>query len=506
MATNESELVVNFRGAPARPILVDGDPRLLVRAAPVDALDAGVHDDLATLAATLQLHRQRHGFGRGIAAPQIGVARRLIVIDLGAGPVALINPHITWRSEETFVLWDDCFSVPDRLVRVRRHRSICIAYRDAQFRERAWQYLPPDLAELLQHEIDHLDGMLMTQRATGADAIRPARERTALIDTARPGHRLSLQHIAEAAHSIDSVFRGTPQFTSEPLSNLAGCELTLKIETLNPLRSFKGRGADYFMMRRPARGERGPIVCASAGNFGQAMAYVCRRLGVALTVFAAETANPLKLERMRALGADVRLYGADFDAAKEHARDFALTGAAMLVEDGLEPAIAEGAGSIGVELLARGDAIDAVVVPLGNGALLGGIARWIKAASPATQVIGVVARGASAMARSWRNGRGGEIVADRTVTTIADGIAVRVPIPAAVDDLHGLVDDIVDVDDAAMIRAMQAAHRHAGLVVEPAGAAGVAAILADRPRFAGRRVATVLCGGNLTPVQMRDWL
>lgn len=322
----------------------------------------------------------------------------------------------------------------------------------------------------------------------------------------RDDHRLVLRHIADAARSIDAVFRDTPQYECEPLSAMAGCRLTLKVETQNPLRSFKGRGADYFMAQRLARGERGPIVCASAGNFGQAMAYVCRRHGLALTVFAAEAVNPLKLERMRAFGAEVRLHGIDFDAAKEQARDFAESAGATMVEDGLDPAIAEGAGSIGVELLSRGDAFDAVVVPLGNGALLGGVARWIKAAAPATQVIGVVARGASAMARSWRNGRGGAIVVDAAIATIADGIGVRVPIAAAVDDLHGIVDEIVDVDDGALIRAMQAAHRHAGLLLEPAGAAGLAAVLEDRGRFAGRRVATVLCGGNLTPEQMRDWL
>jgi peptide deformylase len=492
--------------APARPILVDGDPRLLIRATPVEALDAGVRVDLEALGATLAWHRERHGFGRGIAAPQIGIARRMIVIDLGAGPIALINPQITWRSDDSFLLWDDCFSVPDHLVRVRRACSISLTYRDAQFRERVWRRLPPDLSELLQHEIDHLDGILMTQQATGPDAIRPASQRSSLIDAARAGHRLSLQHIANAARTIDPMFRDTPQFESEPLSAVAGCQLTLKVETLNPLRSFKGRGAGYFMTQRLARTERGPIVCASAGNFGQAMAYLCSRHGVTLTVFAAETVNTLKLDRMRALGADVRLHGADFDAAKESAREFAIATGATMVEDGFDPAIAEGAGSIGVELLARDDAWDAIVVPLGDGALLGGIARWVKAASPSTQVIGVVAQGASAFARSWRKGHGGEIVVDTTISTIADGIALRAPIAASVADLHGIVDDIVEVDDATMIRAMQAAQRHAGVVLEPAGAAGIAAVLADPRRFSGSRVATVLTGGNLTPRQMQTWL
>jgi len=498
--------ITSTDAASARPILVDGDPRLLVRAAPVDALDASVRCDLDALGSTLVLHQKRHGFGRGIAAPQIGIARRMIVIDLGAGAIALINPEITWRSEDTFLVWDDCFSVPGRLVRVRRDCSISLTYRDAQFRERVWRRLPPDLSELLQHEIDHLDGVLMTQRASGPDALRPASERAALIDKARPSHRLSLQHIAEAARSIDAEFRDTPQFESEPLSALAGCQLTLKVETLNALRSFKGRGAGYLMAQRLARDQRDPMVCASAGNFGQAMAYLCRRHGIALTVFAAETANALKLDRMRALGANVRLLGADFDAAKEGAREFAAATGTAMVEDGFDPAIAEGAGSIGVELLARGDAWDAIVVPLGDGALSGGVARWIKAASPSTQVIAVVARGASAFARSWRKGYGGGIVVDAESSTIADGIAVRVPIAQAVADLHGILDDIVEVDDPAMINAMQAAHRHAGIVLEPAGAAGIAAVLADPQRFAGTRVATVLTGGNLTPRQMREWL
>jgi threonine dehydratase len=159
-----------------------------------------------------------------------------------------------------------------------------------------------------------------------------------------------------------------------------------------------------------------------------------------------------------------------------------------------------------VELLARGDAWDTIVVPLGDGALLGGIARWIKAASPATRVIGAVARGADAFARSWRNGYDGGIVADATMSTIADGIAVRVPIAEAVADLHAIVDDIIEIDDDAIIRAMQAAHRHSGIVLEPSGAVGIAAVLADPQRFAGSRVATVLSGSNLTPQQMHAWL
>ena len=166
-----------------------------------------------------------------------------------------------------------------------------------------------------------------------------------------PQPRLSLDSIAAAARAIDPVFRDSPQYDCEPLSAALGCDLRLKLELLNPIRSFKGRGADWFLSQRLARGEHGALVCASAGNFGQALAYVCRGHGVALTVFAATQANPLKLERMRALGAAVCLHGLDFDAAKDAARAHAAASGDTLVEDGLDAAISEGAGSIAVELL-----------------------------------------------------------------------------------------------------------------------------------------------------------
>jgi peptide deformylase len=488
----------------AHPIvLVAGDPRLRRAAPPVVQLDVDVAAAIAALGAALAAFRATHGFGRGIAAPQLGINQRIVVLDLGAGPLALINPEITWRDPELFEVWDDCFSVPDQLVRVQRHRSISLRWHDQRFRLRQWERLPPDLAELLQHELDHLDGVLMTDRADGPDALRPLAKRAQLVDAARPQHRLSPAAIALAAHGIDPVFRNTPQYECEPLSAELGCRLLLKVETLNPIRSFKGRGADHFVNELLARGERGPLVCASAGNFGQALAYVCRRHGIGLTVFAAHGANALKLSRMRALGADVRISGADFDAAKDAARAHAAHSGARMVEDGREAAISIGAGTIALELFADDAAIAAVLIPLGNGALINGMARWIRARSPATRVIGVVARGAPAMALSWRTR---SPVATTHIDTIADGIGVRVPVAEAVADMPGLVDEVLEVDDAALIAAMRLAHQHAGLVVEPAGVAGLAGVLVARERFTDQTVATVLAGGNLTPEQISHWL
>jgi len=313
-------------------------------------------------------------------------------------------------------------------------------------------------------------------------------------------HRLKLEHIQEAMQIIDPVFLHTPQYRAEALEPVLGCRLVVKVETLNPVRSFKGRGASLFLARVPP-GET--LVCASAGNFGQAMAYACRAKGVRLVVYASVNANPLKLGRMRALGAEVRFYGEDFDAAKVAAKRFAAEEGLRMVEDGLEPATGEGAGTMGLELLRWLEPLDAVLIPLGNGAMLTGMGRWIKAHASSTQVVGVAARGAPAMVESWRAGR---VVEHASVHTIADGIGVRIPVPEAVADMQGTVDDAVLVEDEATLEAMRLLHQHLGVVVEPSGAVGVAAILEDRERFQDQTVATVLCGGNLTPEQMRGWL
>ncbi|HEU4320051.1 MAG TPA: pyridoxal-phosphate dependent enzyme [Acidimicrobiia bacterium] len=302
---------------------------------------------------------------------------------------------------------------------------------------------------------------------------------------------------------IDPLFVNSPQFEHGPLSSAVGCSLTLKIETANPIRSFKGRGADYFMQKVVERGESRPLVCASTGNFGQAMAYAARSHGRNMTVFADLNANTSKLGRIRDLGAEVRQVGDDFDSAKSAARAHCESAGAWMIEDGREPEISEGAGTIGMELTGSGATFDVVVVPVGNGALINGVARWVKHVSPATEVIGVSASGADAMAESWRSER---IVERASVDTIAEGIAVRIPVPEALEDMETIIDDMVLVDDVAMVEAMRLIARTTGQLVEPSGAAGVAAIRSNPTRFEGRTVATVLTGNNLTEDQLARWL
>jgi threonine dehydratase len=314
-------------------------------------------------------------------------------------------------------------------------------------------------------------------------------------------HRLSIENIERAARNIDSVFLNSPQFNSEPLSSELGCDLTLKVETLNPIRSFKGRGADFFMQENVKALAGRDLVCATAGNFGQAMAYGCRAHKRPLIIYCATNANPLKVDRMRSMGAEVRQLGENFDGAKENARKFCAETGAYFVEDGRDIAISEGAGSIAVELM-RQRTFDAVLVPLGNGALIGGISRYIKHLAPDVQIIGVSSASADAMEASWRSGT---VIERPSANTIADGIAVRTPVPEALDDMKGLVDDVLLISEDALKRAMKIVFDKAGLIVEPAGVAGVSAIL-EHAQLKKLRLATILCGSNLTPTQVNDWL
>jgi threonine dehydratase len=318
-----------------------------------------------------------------------------------------------------------------------------------------------------------------------------------------PKHRLSLANIARSAKVIPPEFLSSPQYNCEPLSDALGCQLTLKLDFTNPIRSFKGRGASFFVSEMQRRGDTRAIICASAGNWGQAMAYACRSLNLPIVIYASVHANPLKIERMQALGAEVRLAGEDFDAAKDAAKAYAKSIDGWMVEDGFETEVSEGHGTLAMELLARGDVFDAVTIPLGNGAMLNGMARWLKAVVPDTRVMGVSAEGADAMEKSWRHQK---LISRLSANTIADGIAVREPIAEAVADMQGLVDDVLLVKDAHIVDAMKLVFQHTGFMLEPAGAVGVAAIVAHPMQFVEKHVATVLCGSNVTAAQFAAYV
>ena len=300
---------------------------------------------------------------------------------------------------------------------------------------------------------------------------------------------IDLDRIEQASALIDPVFLDTPQFFDEQLCAALDKRVLVKVETLNPLRSFKGRGMD-LLAREFSPGTR--MVCASTGNFGQAVGYTAARHGLSAEVFVPAGIAPVKLTRMASLGA--RVHEVTDGSAHDAAREFAAAQEdRVLVEDGRHPRIAEGAGTIGVELSAAGE-IDTVVLPVGDGSLITGVARWVKEYSPHTHIVGVCAKGAANMVTSWR---GDSTPWAEKADTFAEGVAITAPITASVERMRLLVDDMVVVDDSEMLTAMRTALTTLGILPEPAGAAGLAAIAThDLP---GTVVATAITGTNVSP-------
>ena len=317
------------------------------------------------------------------------------------------------------------------------------------------------------------------------------------------GVRLQLDRVRAAIGEIDPVFLDTPALPCAPLGRALGCSVTLKVETLNPVRSFKGRGTETVaaVARRDGASR---VVCASAGNLGQALAYSGSRRDLEVTVVAASTANPLKLRQIAAFGADIRLEGEDIEDARLLAREIAAADGAYLVEDSLDLATCEGAATIGLELVRDDPDLDVILVALGGGAMASGVAYVMRSlAEHAVEVLGIQPVGAPAMALSWRQGT---VVETDRIDTIADGVAGRCPIPEVLDDLLVVLDDVVLVGEDSIKTGMRAIYEHAGLVVEPSAALGIAAILEQPERFAGRHITTILCGSNVGPADFATWV
>ena len=311
----------------------------------------------------------------------------------------------------------------------------------------------------------------------------------------RPETRLDLARIQAARRVIDPIFLDTPLYRGEPLETALGCEVSIKLETANPVRSFKARGTEVVATQLADNGQRA-VVCASAGNLGQALAWSGRRRGLDVTVVASGLAPAVKLDRIRALGARLELVDGDIEVARERAVAIARGAGIRLVEDSLDIETCEGAATIGLELVDT-DAVpsfDAVLIALGGGALATGVGHVLKARAPDVEVICVQPLGAPALTLSWRARR---VVTTDSIDTIADGVAGRRPIPEVLDDLLRVADDAVLVQEASIIAGMRLLLEHASLVVEPSAALGIAAILEDRDRFAGRHVVTIVCGSNV---------
>ncbi len=315
--------------------------------------------------------------------------------------------------------------------------------------------------------------------------------------------RLSIERIEDAARRIDRVFQNTPQYLCPHLSSALGCRVVLKVETLNPVRCFKGRGTGTVLAAVEAAGGPRAVVCASAGNLGQALAYSGQARGFDVTVTASSAANPLKIERMKALGATVLLVDGQIEDALDAAIQHSEKTGAFLVEDSKNLDTCEGAGTIGLELATLPFPLDAVLISLGAGAMATGVGFALKSRRPATRIVCVQPGKAPALTRSFMAGK---VVASGPPETIADGVAGRYTIPEVLSDMLEIVDDALLVEEDSIIEAMRLLYEHAGLIVEPAAALGVASILENPDRFRGQTVATILCGSNVAPSDFRRWV
>lgn len=289
--------------------------------------------------------------------------------------------------------------------------------------------------------------------------------------------------IRAAAGAIDPAFTGSPQFVHEGLSARLGVPVVVKVETVNPIRSFKGRGTWVAVHGLAGEGRIGPdraVVVASAGNFGQGVAYAARAIGAPAVVFTSRNANRGKVARMRALGATVVESGEDFDDARLAAEAYAAEHGAELLVDGDDPRISTGAATLALELT---DAIEAgglpglavASVPVGNGALINGVGSWLRHVSPSTRIVGVQAEGADAMTRSFAAGRP---IDTEAAATYADGIASRIAVPRAVELMAGRVDAMLTVSEEALHEAQAELTDALGITVEGAAAASWAGLLA----------------------------
>src|SRR3954452_8269918 len=314
--------------------------------------------------------------------------------------------------------------------------------------------------------------------------------------------RLDTDRIRAARRVIDPVFLDSPLYQCEALEPALGCAVSIKLETANPVRSFKGRGTEVVASQLAESGSRA-VVCASAGNLGQALAWSSRGRGIDVTVVASRFATAAKLDRIRALGARLELVDGDHELARERAAAIAQYDGIRLVEDSLDIETCEGAATIGLELVDSVPSFDTVLIALGGGALATGVGHVVKALAPDVEVICVQPLGAPAMTHSWRMRR---VVTTDSADTIADGVAGRRPIPEVLDDLLLVADDAVLVREESIIAGMRMLLHHAGLVVEPSSALGIAAILEDRDRFAGRHVATIVCGSNVDVDAYHRWV
>jgi len=305
---------------------------------------------------------------------------------------------------------------------------------------------------------------------------------------------LSLDDVEAAAAVVYAAMPPTPQYAWPLLAKRAGCEVWVKHENHTPIGAFKVRGGLLYMDRlKRTRPDVKGVISATRGNHGQSIALAARGAGIAATIVVPHGNSVEKNAAMRAFGANLVEAGHDFDAARD-------TAAKLAEEQGLAMVpsfhrdLVTGVATYAMELFRAAPPIDTVYVPIGLGSGICGVITMRDALSPSTKVLGVVSTGAPAYALSFASGK---VLATNSAETFADGVAVRGPDAEALAVILKGAERIVQVSDGEIAGAMRAYYEDTHQLVEGAGAAALAALLQERERMAGKRVAVVLSGGNI---------
>jgi len=307
-----------------------------------------------------------------------------------------------------------------------------------------------------------------------------------------------LADVFAARRRIEPYLKPTPLYRYPALDTLTGTRLWVKHENHQPVGAFKVRGGVNLVSQLTADERQRGVIAASTGNHGQSVAYAADLFGVRAVICMPERANPVKVESMQALGAEVTFHGRDFDEAREYCQKQAAEHRYRYIHSGNEPALIAGVATGTLELIEARPDVEVIVVPVGGGSGAAGACVVAKAVRPSIEVIGVQSEAAPAAYRSWRVG---SLVED-TTGTFAEGLATRTAFELPQQIMRELLDDFVLVSEEALRDATRLMIEKTRNLVEPAGAAPLAALLSEPGRFVGRQVALVCSGGNISPAQL----
>lgn len=311
--------------------------------------------------------------------------------------------------------------------------------------------------------------------------------------------RPAFEDVLKARRTIAPYLARTPLVSYPLLDELAGASIFVKREDTLPTSAFKVRGGVNLVANlTPEERARG-IIGSSTGNHGQSIAYASRLFGVRCVVGAPESANPAKVAAMQAFGAEVHLHGADFDDARAYVETLAAERGLRYVHSANEPLLVAGVGTYTLEMFEDVPDLDYIFVPLGGGSGACGAAIVAKTLRPSTRVIAVQSAQAPAGYESWR----GRALVEAPMRTIAEGLATRMAYEMTQEILWDLLDDFVLVDDSEIESAVVLYLQHCHVLAEHAGAAALAGALKMRNEIAGRKVAVILSGANITLPQLQ---